>query len=131
MAPASPAPEAPFPSAGGASRRELPPLTPPTPPPPIRLDRIASRFHAAGEPVEGQVVSRDSRPAPRVEVTLIHATRSRLQAHATADSAGRFDVSLPAGTWLVYTRTADGRDVYQGKIEVRDQQTTRIRVQAP
>jgi hypothetical protein len=129
-APPAPVPAAPFPSAGSSYRNEPKVLTPPTPPPPIRLDRIAGRG-ASGQGVEGLVVSRTNAPAPRVHVTLIHLDRAQLHHRVEADGEGRFDLTLAAGTWLIYTRGADGRDVFQGKFEVRDQEVTRVRVPAP
>jgi hypothetical protein len=122
-------PEAPFPGTGSAYRREPGVLTPPEPPPPIHLERIASRSTFTG--TQGQVVSRSNAPLSPVQVTLVHAARPQLQQRVVADSTGNFAITLSPGLWLFYARNAEGEDVYQGQVEVRDQQTTRIRVRVP
>jgi hypothetical protein len=81
--------------------------------------------------VQGQVVSRQNAPAPFTTVTLVQVSKPGFQHRVSADATGRFDVMLPPGSWLVYTRSADGRDVFQCRIEVRQQQLTSLRVLAP
>ena len=129
-APGAPPPPVPFPSAGSAYRHPPDVLTPPTPPPPIRVDRIAS-WAVSRAGVQGQVVSRSAASTWRTQVTLVNASQPRLRQYVAADGAGRFDVSLLPGPWLVYTRGADGFDAYQGRIEIRDQETTRVRLVTP
>jgi hypothetical protein len=36
----------------------------------------------------------------------------------TTDGAGRFQTTLAAGNWLIYTQDADGRLMYQQKVRV-------------
>jgi hypothetical protein len=117
-----------LPGTGSSFRHPPEILTPPVPPPPIRLDRIAS---SNGAGVQGQLVSRSKTIPAHVSILLIHAERTALQQRVTADRAGNFEVTLAPGTWLVYTRDADGQEVYRGKIAVREQQTTLARVLVP
>lgn len=106
------------PGAGSSARRDAP-----APPPPVRVDRIAS---ARG--VQATLVSRSSRPVPNAKVALIHAERANVRRQLEADADGRINAELEAGTWLVYSRDANGRYVYRGKLEVTGKDAVRARL---
>ena len=51
------------------------------------------------------------------EVLLVHSDQPNLRVRIAADDAGRFNVKLVS--WPAWcTRRADGRDVFQGQIEI-------------
>src|SRR4029453_6205356 len=108
-------PIAPPPGAVGPVGREAPRLTPPTAPPPVRRDRMAR-----GGGVQATVVSRSSKPVPNGKVALIHAERSDLRHPLAPDAEGRIAARVEGGTWLVYTRDANGRYVYRGRLNVKE-----------
>lgn len=127
-----PAP-APFPSApppasigGPAAPSPFPPAAPPTPvvpsgnairrsdystPLPIRADRIAST---------GGVSTTRAKVDPAVQVTLVSSRREEPHQKTITDDGGRFRANLTAGTWFVYARNEEGRNIYRGKLEVRE-----------
>src|SRR5262249_25227329 len=74
------------------------PFAPP-PPAPVQLNRIAA---IPTVPVEGQVVRNDNAPRPGAVVRFVSLNRQEPEKTTTANSAGRFSVNLPSGTWLVY-----------------------------
>jgi hypothetical protein len=104
----------PMPQAEGNSRRQ--PL-PNTAPPNVRLDRIVS---LSSQNLTGQVVSQSGKPKAGARVLLVSADKSRMQQTVTADSRGEFQASVAAGSWLVYVHGADGKPVFQDKVEVRE-----------
>jgi hypothetical protein len=97
-APANVPPPPVFPGTGSSLRRSGT-LTPPVAPPPVRADRIAN--HAA---------------AP---ITLVHSEK-RSQERAATDEDGRFRATLAVGTWHIYSKDVEGKQVYRGKLEVRE-----------
>ncbi len=127
--PAAPPAPAPFPAAGSAYRHAPQVLTPSAPPPPVRLDHMASRGASGG--VQGQVLSLRKTPAARTQLLLVNVEQTRLRQYVSSDDEGRFRATLAPGGWFVYARTRDGDNVYQGRIEVRPRETTRLKVQAP
>jgi hypothetical protein len=116
-----------IPPASGSSYRQLQPQTPApswqstprTPQPAVRLDRITAA--PAGQ-VQGQVVKSDNQPGAFVRILFISADRRLPRQSVDADRAGRFQVTLDSGDWLVYLQGADGRPTFQRKIAVRDQE---------
>jgi hypothetical protein len=95
-------------------------------PPAVHLDRIVSI--TAGPNLQGQVVSADQRPAANVQLLFVHADKQNTEETARADSTGKFQVRLDAGTWLVYTRSADGKTDFRRKVEVRADEPTEVRL---
>jgi hypothetical protein len=81
-----------------------------------------------GSGIQGLVVGAGSRPRANAQLTLVSASQNDVRKPVTADSAGRFDTRLPAGTWLVYSRGGDGNSVYHGKLELSENQTKKITV---
>jgi hypothetical protein len=87
-----------------------------TPPPPVRADRIAS----AGNNVTRAKVDTG------IPVTLVHADR-KTQSKAVAQE-GQFQAQLTSGTWHIYAKESDGKQVYRGKIDVRDAGPVTVRL---
>jgi hypothetical protein len=90
------------------------PVTPP--PPTIRRDKTASLDDVN---VRGQLVSTGQQPLRNVRVLFVSQDQDRLQLTATTDTAGRFDVQLASGNWLVYTPGEDGRPAFNQKVYVQ------------
>jgi hypothetical protein len=99
----------------------LPPAVKPIspPPPPIKLDRIVVGPDAG---VEGRVVRSDSTPRPNAKVMFVSADHLAPPQTVTANSAGRFQVTLASGGWLVYLDAPDGTQIYHSRIEVTPNQ---------
>jgi hypothetical protein len=106
------------PETSSSYRQPAPRTAPAQAPPAVRLDRIVS---LPAEPkVEGQVVRQDSRPHAGARLLFVSADRQGVREAATADAGGRFQVTLAAGGWLVYLHGADGKPVFQQRVQVRD-----------
>jgi hypothetical protein len=99
------------------------PASPPPPPPPVRLDRIVVGPDAH---VEGRVVSADRTPRANAELTFISADRLAPRQEITANSAGRFRVTLAPGGWIVFINGPDGTPTYHSRIEVGDQPAAQV-----
>jgi hypothetical protein len=97
----------------------------PNAPPAVRLDRIVS---IPGTNLEGRVVSEDRRPLANARLLFVHADRANARESVTTDAAGKFQVTLAAGTWLVYTRGADGKTDFRRKVEVREGGPTEVQL---
>jgi hypothetical protein len=95
----------------------------PAPQPPVKLNQIA----VGDSNVEGQVVRSDSSPKPNAKVLFINASTGK-RATVSANSAGRFQVDLPAGSWHVYLHGADDLPIYQNRIDVNDAQTRQMKL---
>jgi hypothetical protein len=67
--------------------------------PTFKPERMAG---ANGSTVTGQVVLNNYAPRPGAKVTFVNAQRQDVREAATADAAGRFQVSLASGHWYVY-----------------------------
>jgi hypothetical protein len=78
----------------------------PTPKPSVRLDRITS---APRHNTEGQVVRADRLPQSGVKVIFVGADEQAGRHSLTTDGSGRFQTTLAAGNWLVYTQDAASR----------------------
>ncbi|HLN31452.1 MAG TPA: hypothetical protein VK395_27165 [Gemmataceae bacterium] len=112
-----------MPPASGSSYRQATPngvaptrqTGPVATPPEVRFDRIAS---AAVEDVSGQVVLGKTLPVPGAQVLFVGSDRQTRQQAVTADAAGKFRVTLASGSWLVYIQGADGRPVFDRKLDV-------------
>jgi hypothetical protein len=91
----------------------------PASPPPIRFDRTTS-LRVAASSLQGMVV-REDRITPRGGTQLLFVSMEKQgpQQKVATDAAGWFDVSLPAGEWLLYVAGADGKPEYHSKLTVR------------
>jgi hypothetical protein len=103
---------------------QAPATTPPAPRPhpQVQLDRIV---YGPESFVEGQVVRNDQSPRPNVGVIFVSADNGKRQS-VTANGAGRFQVNLASGNWLVYVQNRDGAAQFHSRLNVQDQQTARI-----
>ena len=92
------------------------------PPPPVKLDRIVVGPDAS---VEGQVVRSDKTPRANARVLFVSAQYGADRQTVTANSAGRFQVSLASGGWLVYLQNPDGTTQYHSRIDLGNAQPAR------
>ena len=108
----------PMPPAEGNSFRQpqLKSPAPEQPGPNVRLERIVS---LPSPNLSGQVVG-NGKPQPGARILLVSADKARTQQTVTADQKGKFEATLASGSWLVYVHGADGKPVFQDKVEVRD-----------
>ncbi len=99
----------------------IPPAVKPIvpPPPAVKLDRIVVGPDAG---VEGQIVRSDNTPRPNAKVMFVSADHLAPSRTVTANSAGRFQVTLASGGWLVYLDAPDGTQIYHSRIEVTPNQ---------
>jgi hypothetical protein len=93
------------------------PLQPvaPTPKSRVRFDRITS---TPQHNTEGQVLRADRQPQAGVKVIFVGADAQGGRQSLTTDGSGRFQTTLAAGNWLVYTQDTAGRLIYQQKIHI-------------
>ena len=94
----------------------------PVPVPPVRLDRIAVGPNSR---IEGQVVRSDNSPKPNAKVLFINASTGNRQT-AIANTAGRFQTDLPAGSWHLYLHGADDLPIYQSRVDVNGAQSRQV-----
>jgi hypothetical protein len=112
-----------MPPSGGSSYRQprlqgpvpAQPVAPVVPNPRVRLDRITS---APRHNAEGQVVRADRQPQAGVKVIFVCADAQGGRQSLTTDDSGRFQATLAAGNWLVYTQDGAGRLAYQQKMRI-------------
>ena len=93
----------------------------------VRLDKIVSLPKTN---VQGEVLGAQRLPQKNSRVLFISADRARTQEETVTDETGNFQVKLTSGNWLVYTHGADGRPVFHRKIEVRDDEPSRLTLAA-
>jgi hypothetical protein len=89
----------------------------------VRLDHIVVGPNAR---VEGQVVRNDNAPRANVRLTFVSTDRRAPRAIADANSAGRFQLTLESGGWMVFINGPDGTPLYNGRIEIGGSQAQRI-----
>ena len=99
------------------------PVSPAPPPAPVRLDRIVVGPDAQ---VEGRVVRNDNSPRANAELTFVSADRLAPRQAVTANSAGRFRVTLAAGGWIVFINGPNGAPTFHSRIEIGDHATPQI-----
>jgi hypothetical protein len=107
-----PLPQSPSTPMPGTSFKAAP--TPVPPPPPVKLDRIVV---GPDSHIEGQVVRNDNSPRPNTRVLFVNAALGGRQSVVT-NTMGRFDVNLPAGSWLIYLYGPDDIARYHSRIDV-------------
>ena len=94
----------------------------PSPQPPVKFDRIAV---GPDSHVEGQIVRSDSSPKPSAKVLFINASTGKRQT-IVANTVGRFQVDLPAGSWHVYLHGPDEAPIYHSRIDVNGSQNRQV-----
>jgi hypothetical protein len=67
--------------------------------------------------VDGQVVRNDNSPRANAKLMFVGAQAGQ-RYFATANTAGRFSVSLPSGNWNVYLYGADDLPLYSTQLSV-------------
>ncbi len=93
-----------------------PPAQPVSPaPPPVKLDRIVVGPDSS---VNGQVLRSDNSPRANAKVLFVRADRQGPIQTVSANSAGRFHVTLASGGWLVYLTNPDGSQAYHSRIDI-------------
>jgi len=99
--------------------------TSPAPRTGVRLDRVASLTSPI---LQGQVVGNDQRPQAGARLLVISDDAQRTRQEVRADASGQFNVTLASGGWVLYTYGADGRPVFQQKIEVAEKEKTFVKL---
>ena len=99
----------------------------PAPQPPVKLDRIAAGPNSV---VEGTVVRADNSPKGNAKVMFVNASTGEKQM-INANSAGRFQTELPAGSWHVYVHGANDLPIYQNRIDVNGSQFRQVSLVNP
>ncbi len=100
------------------------PQSNPQPHPQVKLERIVFGPESF---VEGQIVRIDNAPRPNASVLFVSADNGNRET-VTANNAGRFQVNLASGNWLVYVQGRDGTAQFHSKLSVQERQTARITV---
>jgi hypothetical protein len=100
------------------------PQSNPKPHPHVQLDRIV---YGPESFVEGQVVRTDNAPRASANLLFVSADNGKRQ-NVTANGAGRFQVNLASGNWLVYVQNNDGSAQFHSRLSVQENQTARLTV---
>jgi hypothetical protein len=87
------------------------------------LDRIVAA--PLGE-VRGQVVRRDRLPSGGAQLLFVRADQRLPRQTVAADGTGHFRVTLASGGWLVYMQGADGKPIFQHKVEVLENEIRQV-----
>ena len=75
----------------------------------------------SGDAVYGQVTRRDGSPKSGTQILFVSASTKQV-AQTVANENGRFNVSLPTGSYYVYFASRDNGPAYQGQVQVRPNQ---------
>ncbi len=88
--------------------------------PPAKVNaRTTSRNGSTA--VRGEVVRADqATPLAGAKLVLVSATDKGTREYATADEFGRFDVTVPAGTWHLYVGDGKGRASFHKTVKLDD-----------
>ena len=96
---------------------------------PVRPGQIALRPTTNGPAnLSGQVVANNFTPRGGAQMVFVSAQKQDVRLAATADTAGRFQVDLPAGGWYVYLAGADGRTTYHSQLTVKPSESRNVTV---
>ena len=94
------------------------------PQPQVQLERIVFGPESF---VEGQIVKTDNSPRANASVLFVSAENGKRET-VTANNAGRFQVNLASGNWLVYVQAGDGTAQFHSRLSVQERQTAKITV---
>jgi hypothetical protein len=72
------------------------------------------------------VVRNDNIPRANAKIMFVSSTQTQAQQTVTADTAGRFQANLAAGSWNVYLQGSDGNPTFYTRIDVNETQPGRI-----
>ncbi len=89
----------------------------------VRLDKIVS---LPRNDVQGEVLGARRLPQSNARVLFVSADLPRTQEEVVTDADGHFRLKLSSGNWLVYTTGDNGRPVFHRKLEVRDDEPSRL-----
>jgi hypothetical protein len=89
------------------------------------LERIVA---VPGAEIRGQVVRGDAAPLAGARVMFVNTDRHEPRSTVDTDAAGQFRVTLTSGGWLIYLQPADGKPIFQRRIEVRDNEPHEIQL---
>jgi hypothetical protein len=106
-----------------APNGQLQPITTQPAPAPVKKDRIAM---IDGSMINGQVVSDTNAPRGGIQLTFVSANRQAPEQTVTANAAGRFEVELGRGTWLIYVNSGNGQQSYHSQMDVAANQKAPI-----
>jgi hypothetical protein len=98
-------------------------VSPASPPPSVKLEKIAQNGATI---IDGKVVSDKNAPKTGVQLTFVSVQKQSADKVVTSNAAGQFQVELPAGSWLVYMRAADGQYVFHSRIDIDAKQKTPV-----
>jgi hypothetical protein len=117
-----------FPSNSGSATNPSnlrPTLLPPIPPPApsVRLDRIVSIPQSQ---VQGQLVRNDNAPRSGAQLTFVSTDAQAARRQVTTDAAGKFNVTLASGGWLVYIDDTDKQPIFQTRLTLGDNENRQI-----
>lgn len=90
--------------------------------PAVKLDRIVFGPESL---VEGQIVRNDRTPRAGANILFVSADSGTRHA-VTANGSGQFQTRLASGSYLVYVPNADGTPLFHSRVNVRDNQPTRL-----
>ena len=82
-------------------------------------------FRQPSGDLEGQVVRSDSSPKASAKVLFINAMTGKRQT-VTANTAGRFQTDLAAGSWHVYLHGPDEQPIYHSRVDVNGAQSRMV-----
>lgn len=86
---------------------------------PARVDARTTSFSAGATAVRGEVVRNDrATPLAGAKLVLVSAADSKVREYADADQFGRFDLSVPAGTWHLYVGDGSGRASFHKTVKL-------------
>ncbi|HZU34894.1 MAG TPA: hypothetical protein VFA18_03245, partial [Gemmataceae bacterium] len=78
--------------------------------------------------IRGEVVGQGNRARSGARVLFVSVALHGPQEAVAVDAAGKFHVSLAAGSWLVYVKDANAKPVFYRRIEVKDNENRSFRL---
>lgn len=123
----------PAPSVSGEPERILPPNVPTNPGgvsnprvmPPNKVNARTTSRYAGTTAVRGEIVRPDqTTPLAGAKLVLVSATDKNVREYAIADAFGRFDLSVPSGTWHMYVGDGTGRASFHKTLKLEQAERT-------
>lgn len=104
-----------------------PEMSRPKPNTALRPEKTVSRSSTVA--VRGEVVTNDQiTPRPGAKLVFMNADKPEQKKYATANAFGEFDLTLPAGTWLMYVGGSTGNADFHKKLALGDRDTVDYKV---
>lgn len=123
----------PGPSVSGEAERILPPNVPTNPGgvsnprvmPPARVNARTTSRGTGTTLVRGEVVRPDqATPLAGAKLVLVSGSDKGVREYATADEFGRFDLTVPSGTWHLYVGDGSGRASFHKTLKLEQAERT-------